>query len=135
MDVLIGHLAFPHHVPAEPGQANHPSWSPDGARIAYVYLNSVKAVAADKFHPDLQWFRVAKGMAEYRAGHFDVVVLWMNKVRSSDAGAQATLVDLYLAMARHQLKKILFDFLGVDVLRQSQAPGESPHMRIDNNPF
>lgn len=38
-------------------------------------------------------------------------------------------------LTRHQLKKILFDFLGVDVLRQSQAPGESPHMRIDNNPF
>ena len=36
---------------------------------------------------------------------------------------------------RHQLKKIRFDFVGVGVLCQSQAPGESPYMRIDHNPF
>jgi hypothetical protein len=38
-------------------------------------------------------------------------------------------------LPRHQLEKILFDFIGVGVLCESQAPGESPHMRIDNNPF
>ena len=36
---------------------------------------------------------------------------------------------------RHHLKKILFDFIGVGVLGESQAAGEAPHMCIDNNPF
>jgi hypothetical protein len=36
---------------------------------------------------------------------------------------------------RHQVKKILLDFLGIGVLCKAQPPGESPHVRIDNNPL
>jgi hypothetical protein len=38
-------------------------------------------------------------------------------------------------LPRHQSEKVLFDFIRISVLRESQAPGEAPHMRVDNNPF
>jgi hypothetical protein len=56
-------------------------------------------------HPDIVWFRLAKGLAEYREGHFSSAAEWMQRVLA-DAGqainrdAEASFV---LSMAQHQL--------------------------------
>jgi len=66
------------------------------------------AVSAPPNHPDMTWFQLGKGLAEYRQGRFAKTVDWMNKVLS-DSGheynrdAQACIV---LAMAQHQLKQL-----------------------------
>jgi tetratricopeptide (TPR) repeat protein len=65
------------------------------------------ALGANPDHSDMIWIRLAKGLAEFRQGHFASAAEWMEKVLA-DAGplpnrdAEASLV---LAMARHQLKQ------------------------------
>jgi hypothetical protein len=64
------------------------------------------AVNAPTNHSDMTWFRFAKGLAEYRQGHFAGAAEWMQKVLSH-AGADFNRdVEAYmvLAMAHYQTK-------------------------------
>jgi tetratricopeptide (TPR) repeat protein len=65
------------------------------------------AVNAATNHSDMAWFRLAKGLAEYRQGHFGATVDSMQQVLSESGSdfkrdAEALLV---LAMAQQQLKQ------------------------------
>ena len=61
------------------------------------------AVASGSPHQDIPWFHLAKGMSDYRAGHFDSVVLSMQKARTPHWPVRTVLADLYMAMAQFQL--------------------------------
>src|SRR5258708_20607174 len=54
-----------------------PCSGPDLATAAQM---AEVAVNAPTDHPDMTWFRFAKGLAEYRQGHFSSAVEWMQKV-------------------------------------------------------
>jgi WD40 repeat protein len=65
------------------------------------------AVSVPTNHEAISWFRFAKGLAEYRQGHYDDAVEWMQKVlvdagQQTERDAEASLV---LAMSQHQLKQ------------------------------
>ena len=63
------------------------------------------AVAVDEAHPDLPWFQFAKGLAEYRQGHFASVAEWMQKIlRQTGTYDRDALAYLVLAMAEHRLR-------------------------------
>ena len=78
-----------------------------GADLETAARMAETAVNAPANHPDLTWFRFAKGLSEYRQGHCASAVEWMRKVLS-DAGhelnrdAEACIV---LAMAQHRLNQ------------------------------
>jgi hypothetical protein len=61
-----------------------------------------RALAGDAPHGALSWFRLAKGMAEYRAGRFDAASLWLGKVPPSEY-ADYKLAQLYLAMTQYRV--------------------------------
>jgi len=54
------------------------------------------------------WFSMAKGMGEYRVGHFEESIKWIGKSRDAlkNAPAGAATDDLFLAMAHHKLRKL-----------------------------
>jgi len=55
----------------------------------------------------MTWFRLVKGLAEYRLGRYDSAVAWMQQVLS-DAGAEFSRdasAWIVLAMVQHQLKQ------------------------------
>jgi tetratricopeptide (TPR) repeat protein len=62
-----------------------------------------RALSSDSPHQDLQWFHLAKGMADYRAGQFNSVALSMNKAKTAHSPVRTVLADLYMAMAQFQL--------------------------------
>jgi tetratricopeptide (TPR) repeat protein len=61
-----------------------------------------RALAGDAPAPDLSWFQLAKGIAEYRVGRFDAAARWLAKVPPSEL-ADYNLAQLYLAMAQYRL--------------------------------
>lgn len=38
-------------------------------------------------------------------------------------------------LTRNQLHKVLFDLIGIAVLREPYAPGKAPDMGVNNDPF
>jgi tetratricopeptide (TPR) repeat protein len=54
------------------------------------------------------WFQMAKGMGEYRAGHFEESIKWIGKSRDGlkNAPAGTATDDLFLAMAHQKLGKL-----------------------------
>jgi tetratricopeptide (TPR) repeat protein len=61
------------------------------------------AVADGAAHLDMKWFVLTKGIAEYRAGHFDSAAAWLRKAEESGAGWRTVQARFYLAMALHRL--------------------------------
>jgi hypothetical protein len=81
-----------------------PSSGPDLETAAKL---AETAVTVATNHSDMPWFRFAKGLAEYRQGHFASAVEWMQKVQADagpvvDRDAEACMV---LAMAQYRLKQ------------------------------
>jgi serine/threonine protein kinase/Tfp pilus assembly protein PilF len=64
-----------------------------------------RALASGAPHEDIdiQWFHLAKGMADYRAGQFDSVLLSMKKAKTPHWPVRTVLADLYMAMAQFHL--------------------------------
>lgn len=56
---------------------------------------------------DFSWFRLAKGMAEYRAGHWQDAIDWLERAEQTSDGSLYlnTLIDLFLAMSHHRLQQ------------------------------
>jgi serine/threonine protein kinase/WD40 repeat protein len=62
------------------------------------------AVTGTEKHRDYRWFVLVKGLAEYRAGHYDVAVDWMNRFAPRAGGwAWDATAFAVLAMAKHRL--------------------------------
>jgi tetratricopeptide (TPR) repeat protein len=63
-----------------------------------------RAVTGTEKHRDYRWFVLAKGLAEYRAGHYAAALEWLNRFspRADLAHADATAFAV-LAMAKHKL--------------------------------
>jgi tetratricopeptide (TPR) repeat protein len=61
-----------------------------------------RALAGETPAPDLSWFQLARGTAEYRVGRFDAAALWLAKVPPSEL-ADYKLAQLYLAIAQYRL--------------------------------
>jgi hypothetical protein len=49
------------------------------------------------------WFRLLKGMAEYRAGSPERAINWLTASLTPDLPHRAATAELYLAMARHRM--------------------------------
>jgi tetratricopeptide (TPR) repeat protein len=64
-----------------------------------------RALASGAPHEDIdiQWFHLAKGIADYRAGQFDSVLLSINKAKTPHWPVRTVLADLYMAMAQFHL--------------------------------
>ncbi len=78
-----------------------------GADLETAAKMAETAVSAPTNHPAMTWFRFAKGLAEYRQGHFASAAEWSQKV-VSDAGHELSRdagACMLLAMAQHQLKQ------------------------------
>ncbi|MEX2306114.1 MAG: hypothetical protein WD738_00880 [Pirellulales bacterium] len=78
-----------------------------GANLDVVADMADSAIAAGPDHWGATFFQFAKGLSEYRQGHFTSTVEWMQKVLAMPGefvfrDAQAYLV---LAMAHHQLNQ------------------------------
>jgi tetratricopeptide (TPR) repeat protein len=81
-----------------------PEVTADPAAMATVQRLADLAVGPDTNKAHLPYFRLTKGMAEYRAGRHASAVTWLTKVRETAAYAgTAELADIYLAMAYHRL--------------------------------
>jgi eukaryotic-like serine/threonine-protein kinase len=53
---------------------------------------------------NLRWFQMAKGMAEYRAGHFEAAIDWLTRSRQAhDNLAALATIETFLAMANYRL--------------------------------
>jgi serine/threonine protein kinase/tetratricopeptide (TPR) repeat protein len=64
------------------------------------------AVSAGPTHGSWRFIVFAKGLAEYRQGHFADVAGWLQKVAGQDNNPRhAVMVDMVLAMAQYQLKQ------------------------------
>jgi serine/threonine protein kinase/tetratricopeptide (TPR) repeat protein len=63
------------------------------------------AEAAAASQPDFAWYRLVKGMAEYRAGNASKVLPWLDEPASNDDPRIASLAGLISAMAQHRLGK------------------------------
>src|SRR5207244_3435577 len=76
-----------------------------GADLGLVDELADLAAAFDK-HWATPWFRVVKGLSEYRQGRFPAAVEWLKKALTT-AGAGEREVEAYavLAMAHYQLKQ------------------------------
>jgi tetratricopeptide (TPR) repeat protein len=81
--------------------------SATGAELETAVKMAQTAVNVPTNHPDLTWFRLARGLADYRLGQFASAAEWMRKVLS-DAGQQTVRdaeASLVLSMAQHELKQ------------------------------
>ena len=79
---------------------------PSPADLQTVQKMADVAVAAGTDQPDWVYYQFAKGLAEYRSGHFDEASRWLTQVIDHegyyDRAVQACAV---LAMAQYQLKQ------------------------------
>ena len=74
----------------------------DQARALLELTN--RSVDGERPHDYLPWFLMAKGMAEYRAGHPEEAIVWLNRSRETLAYVQGhAMIDLFLAMSYHRL--------------------------------
>jgi len=76
----------------------------DGEQLAAAAKLAETAVTQGKDHQNFAYFEFAKGLAEYRQGHFASAVAWVQKVlaaATSDTRLNAE-AHLVLAMAQHQ---------------------------------
>jgi tetratricopeptide (TPR) repeat protein len=66
-----------------------------------------RALTINPNHPDMKWFYLARGMADYRLGQYEGAQEWLQKALSSDEedGIRDSTVYLFLAMAHHRLGK------------------------------
>jgi tetratricopeptide (TPR) repeat protein len=81
------------------------SLAPEGVSdFAPVLKLADRAVTSTEKHRDYRWFVLAKGMAEYRAGHYAAALEWLNRFspRADLAHADATAFAV-LAIAKHKL--------------------------------
>ena len=75
------------------------------------------ALAAGTNHQYWTYFQFVKGLAEYRQGHFDNTVEWVQKALANQRDPHRTLAAYsVLAMAQHQLKQ-------TDAARETLAKG------------
>jgi Flp pilus assembly protein TadD len=81
-----------------------PSFEPDLATAARM---AETAVSTATNHTDMTWFQFAKGLAEYRQGHFAGAMDWMQKVLSHAGENFNRDVEAYmvLAMAQHRSQR------------------------------
>ncbi len=61
------------------------------------------ADAAVKAQPDSPWFKLVKGMAEYRADHAEETLRWLDELRAHQDPHIACLSGLLAAMSQHRL--------------------------------
>ena len=62
--------------------------------------------AGSKDERNTTWFRLLKGMTEYRAGKFDSAANWLAAARTPDLPHRTATAELYLSMAQRRLGKI-----------------------------
>lgn len=74
---------------------------PDAVADLQRAIRLANVAAAEQ--PDLAWYRLVKGMAEYRAGHAAEALRWLDEPASDDDPRIASLAGLFSAMARHRL--------------------------------
>jgi len=71
-----------------------------------------RAVTGTEQNPCYFWFLLARGMADYRAGHFVNAIDWLNKALSVNREGRypsrslAATAHLFLAMAHHRLGRV-----------------------------
>ena len=72
--------------------------------LAPVLKLADRAVTGTEKHGGYRWFVLAKGLAEYRAGHYGAAVDWLNRASPNADGAEWDAAVLaVLAMAKHGL--------------------------------
>jgi Flp pilus assembly protein TadD len=78
-----------------------------GAELETAARMAQTAVNAPDDHPDMAWFRFARGLADYRLGQFGGAVDWMQKVLSGagDVPQRDAEARFVLAMAEWHLQK------------------------------
>jgi tetratricopeptide (TPR) repeat protein len=65
------------------------------------------AVAAGPSHEYWPYFQLVKGLAEYREGHFENALTWLQPVAADESDpARSVQASMFLAMAQQQLKKV-----------------------------
>jgi serine/threonine protein kinase/tetratricopeptide (TPR) repeat protein len=87
-----------------------------------------RAVGDDEPHQFRQWFRLAKGMAEYRSGDFLGAIDWMTRARDGMPAEAVVTIDIHLAMSHYQLGRTEEALAVLDRARQTMktsiaAPG------------
>src|SRR5262249_15031272 len=71
--------------------------------LAPVFRLGDRAVTGTEKHPDYWWFTLAKGLGEYRAGHYDAAIDWLNRVYPrADGGHWDAQGFAVLAMAKRR---------------------------------
>jgi tetratricopeptide (TPR) repeat protein len=73
------------------------------------------------------WFRLMKGMAQYRAGSYDAAVNWLTDSLEPDLPHRTATAEAYLAMAYHRLGK-------ADEARKTLARAEARAARLTPQP-
>jgi hypothetical protein len=72
--------------------------------LAPVLKLADRAVTGTEKHGGYRWFVLAKGLVEYRAGHYGAAVDWLNRVSpKADGGEWDAAAFAVLAMAKHGL--------------------------------
>jgi serine/threonine protein kinase/WD40 repeat protein len=72
--------------------------------FAQVLKLADRAVTGTQKHPYYRWFMLAKGLAEYRAGHYAAAVDWLNRFSPQTGGGHCDATAFaVLGMAKHRL--------------------------------
>jgi tRNA A-37 threonylcarbamoyl transferase component Bud32 len=82
--------------------------APPATDLPAIQRMADTAMAAGPSHPLWEYFQFAKGFTEYREGHFEKAIEWLEKISSGWRGKEAEpyrSAEAYflIAMARHQL--------------------------------
>jgi eukaryotic-like serine/threonine-protein kinase len=99
------------------GQTDEPYVAERTAKVCLVLPDAVadqkllqqlakRAVTGTEKHQAYVWFQIAKGMAEFRAGHFERSIQWLRESRMDSyatLGGGKPLGHLFLAMAHYRL--------------------------------
>jgi hypothetical protein len=72
--------------------------------LAPVLKLADRAVTGTEKHPDYRWWVLAKGLAEYRAGHYTAALDWLNRFSpQADGEHRDATAFAVLAMTKHRL--------------------------------
>jgi tetratricopeptide (TPR) repeat protein len=86
-----------------------------------------RAIADGAAHLDMKWFVLTKGIAEYRAGHFESAAVWLRKANERRPGWRAVQAGFYLAMALHRLGR---QEEALAVLRETSAAMDADDLKL-----
>lgn len=92
-----------------------------------------QAVTGTDAHPDHKSFAIARGMADYRQGHFENALPWFRKSITTDSpgGYLVPFARLFVAMTDHQLGRFDEARQSLDTADEQMAPSEEGLLGVD----